>query len=179
VGDLQISLYLASEKTARFGIPDVGLAIRNLGSSPQKVVLGGGCQLPTVPGIKTRDVHLFLTDEMGRSQELMDFPGPPLLAACGGGAGFFMVDVAPGTISTVPIDLDCYYVKNKIGKYAWAGGGMYSFRAEFGFGDIPGVVSFGPLNGRTIQSNELHLRFAANVTSVRRFSDGTEVPCSK
>ena len=105
VNDLQMSLYLASDKVDRLGIPEVGLAIRNLGSSTRKVSLGGGCG-PQVPGWKTVDVRLILTDRAGRSQELEDVPGPPLIAGCGGAIAIFAVQVPARATVTVPLDLE-------------------------------------------------------------------------
>lgn len=173
VDGLQISLYLASGKIDRLGIPDVALAIRNLGLDMRKVALGGGCAgAGPVPGSKTSHVRLFLTDEAGQSQELEDRPGPPLIGGCAGAGWIFTVDVPGGGTSSVPIDLDCYYVQESMFVYAWAGGGTYLLRAELPLRQPPG-----PPTVQTVESNELALRFPAGAASQRCFSNGLQINC--
>jgi len=165
VDDVQISLYLASEKPAASGLPKIDLAIRNAGSGWKKIRLGEGCQPATTPGFKTTIVTLVITDLQSLSQTLKDIPGPPLSPGCAGAIGTFAVDVNSGQTTSVPLDLECYYIlnwDNNALHYAWAGSGTFFLRAELG----------------KLKSNDLQVVFSKDVPSHRCFENGLVIPCS-
>jgi hypothetical protein len=163
VDDVQISIYIMSAVTAPSGLPAVGLAVHNLGSIPKKILLGSWCG-PVVPGAKTSSVALIVTDLQGRSRTTQDIPGPRLKPGCFGSIRVFTVDLKPGETTTVPIDLECYYVNvtRSAFNYAWAGGETYLLRAELG----------------NLKSNDLRVLFSKDVPSRRCFENRLVVPCA-
>lgn len=98
---LQMALSLGSQQASASELPQLNLALRNLGTSEIKVPLGGGCGVAD----PTNAVLLLLTDDQGKSHELHD---KTQASFCAGAAFVNIITLAPGQYYSTALDLHNY-----------------------------------------------------------------------